>query len=276
MSELVSTNWVYKNLNNRRLVILDCSLHMPQEERNAKKEYEAMHIKNAYFFDIDKISDIKTNLPHMLPSQRKFEKKVRSFGINQNSLIAAYDVKGIFSSPRVWWMFKYFGHNNIFVLNGGLKKWLKEKKPVTNKKTYFKKGNFISQLSKELLVTKNEVLESINRKNSLTFDARHKDRFNGKVKEPRKGLRSGHIPGSKNIFWGNLINRKGTLVSKKKINNLFNKFPIKNKKIITSCGSGITACILSLSLLHGPKIQTSVYDGSWAEWGQNKKLPISK
>jgi len=235
-----------------------------------------MHIKNAYFFDIDKISDIKTNLPHMLPSQRKFEKKVRSFGINQNSLIAAYDVKGIFSSPRVWWMFKYFGHNNIFVLNGGLKKWLKEKKPVTNKKTYFKKGNFISQLSKEFLVTKNEVLESINRKNSLTFDARHKDRFNGKVKEPRKGLRSGHIPGSKNIFWGNLINRKGTLVSKKKINNLFNKFPIKNKKIITSCGSGITACILSLSLLHGPKIQTSVYDGSWAEWGQNKKLPISK
>ena len=276
MSELVSTNWVYKNLNNRRLVILDCSWHMPQEKRNAKKEYETMHIKNAYFFDIDKISDIKTNLPHMLPSQSKFEKKVRSFGINQNSLIAAYDVKGIFSSPRVWWMFKYFGHNNIFVLNGGLKKWLKEKKPVTNKKTYFKKGNFISQLSKEFLVTKNEVLESINRKNSLTFDARHKDRFNGKVKEPRKDLRLGHIPGSKNIFWGNLINRKGTLVSKKKINNLFNKFPIKNKKIITSCGSGITACILSLSLLHGPKIQTSVYDGSWAEWGQNKKLPISK
>ena len=276
MSELVSTNWVYKNLNNRRLVILDCSWHMAQEKRNSKKEYETMHIKNAYFFDIDKISDIKTNLPHMLPSQSKFEKKVRSFGINQNSLIAAYDVKGIFSSPRVWWMFKYFGHNNIFVLNGGLKKWLKEKKPVTNKKTYFKKGNFISQLSKEFLVTKNEVLESINRKNSLTFDARHKDRFNGKVKEPKKGLRSGHIPGSKNIFWGNLINRKGTLVSKKKINNLFNKFPIKNKKIITSCGSGITACILSLSLLHGPKIQTSVYDGSWAEWGQNKKLPISK
>ena len=276
MSELVSTNWVYKNLDNRRLVILDCSWHMPQEKRNAKKEYETMHIKNAYFFDIDKISDIKTNLPHMIPSQSKFEKKVRSFGINQNSLIAAYDVKGIFSSPRVWWMFKYFGHNNIFVLNGGLKKWLKEKKPVINKKTYFKKGNFISQLSKEFLVTKNEVLESINRKNSLTFDARHKDRFNGKVKEPRKGLRSGHIPGSKNIFWGNLINRKGTLVSKKKINNLFNKFPIKNKKIITSCGSGITACILSLSLLHGPKIQTSVYDGSWAEWGQNKKLPISK
>ena len=140
----------------------------------------------------------------------------------------------------------------------------------------FKKGNFISRLSKEWLVTKNEVLESINRKKSLTLDARHRDRFNGKVKEPRKDLRSGHIPGSKNIFWGNLINCKGTLVSKKKINNLFNKFHIKDKKIITSCGSGITACILSLSLLHRLKIQTSVYDGSWTEWGQNKKLPISK
>ena len=276
MSELVSTNWVYKNLTNRKLVILDCSWHMPKEKRDAKKEYDKMHIKNTYFFDIDKISDIKTNLPHMLPSQRKFEEKVRSFGINQNSLIVTYDVKGIFSSPRVWWMFKYFGHKNIFVLNGGLKKWLKEKKTVTNKKTYFKKGNFISRLSKEWLVTKNEVLESINRKNSLTLDARHRDRFNGKVKEPRKDLRSGHIPGSKNIFWGNLINLKGTLVSKKKINNLFNKSHIKDKKIITTCGSGITACILSLSLLHGLKIQTSVYDGSWTEWGQNKKLPISK
>ena len=276
MSELVSTNWVYKNLNNRKLVILDCTWFMPQEKRDAKKEYEKMHIKNAFFFNIDKISDIKTNLPHMLPSQRKFQQKIRRFGINQSSLIVTYDIKGIFSSPRVWWMFKFFGHKNIFVLNGGLKKWLKENKPVTNKKTYFKKGNFLPHLSKELLVTKKDVLESIIRKNSLIFDARNKDRFNGKVKEPRKEVRSGHIPCSKNIFWGKLTNNNGTLASKKKISHLFNKFYFKNKKIITTCGSGITACILSLSLLHRLKIQTSVYDGSWAEWGRNKKLPINK
>ena len=276
MSELVSTNWLYKNINNKNLVILDCSWHMPVEKRNGGKEFNNMHIKNAYFFDIDKISDLKTNLPHMLPSKNKFEEKIRKFGVNQNSLIVVYDIKGIFSSPRVWWMFKYFGHKNVFVLNGGLKKWLKEKKPITNKKTSFKKGNFKSQVSNDWFIDKKEVLETIHNKNSLTFDARHKNRFNGTIKEPRKGIRSGHIPKSKNIFWGKLVNSNGVLVSKKKISYLFNKFQIKNKKIITSCGSGITACILSLSLLHGLKIHSSVYDGSWTEWGQNKKLPISK
>ena len=276
MGELVSTNWLYKNINNKSLVILDCSWHMPMERRNGEKEFDKKHIKNAYFFNIDKISDRKTSLPHMLPSKRKFEEKIRRFGVNQDSFIVVYDIKGIFSSPRVWWMFKYFGHKNVFVLNGGLKKWLKEKKPITNKKTNFKKGNFKSKVSNEWLVSKKEVLETIHKKNSLTFDARHENRFNGTIKEPRKGVRLGHIPKSKNIFWENLVSSKGTLVSKKKISYLFNKFQIKNKKIITSCGTGVTACILSLSLLHGLKTQSSVYDGSWTEWGQNKKLPISK
>ena len=276
MGELVSTNWLYKNINNKSLVILDCSWHMPIEKRSGGREFNKMHIKNAYFFDIDKISDHKTSLPHMLPSKRKFEEKIRRYGVNQNSFIIVYDTKGIFSSPRVWWMFKYFGHKNVFVLNGGLKKWLKEKKPITNKKTYFKKGNFKSKVFNEWLVNKKEVLETIHKKNSLTFDARDKNRFYGTAKEPRKGVRLGHIPKSKNFFWGNLVSSNGTLIPKKKISYLFNKFQIKNKKIITSCGTGITACILTLSLLHGFKIQSSVYDGSWTEWGQNKKLPISK
>ena len=154
MSELVSTNWLYKNINNKNLVLLDCSWHMPIERRNGGEEFNKMHIKNAYFFDIDKISDLKTNLPHMLPSKKKFEEKIRKFGVNQNSLIVVYDIKGIFSSPRVWWMFKYFGHKNVFVLNGGLKKWLKEKKPITNKKTYFKKGNFNLRYPMSGLLTK--------------------------------------------------------------------------------------------------------------------------
>ena len=139
MSELVSTNWLYKNINDKNLVILDCSWHMPVEKRNGREEFNKMHIKNAYFFDIDKISDIKTNLPHMLPSKRKFEEKIRKFGVNQNSSIVVYDIKGIFSSPRVWWLFKLFGHNKVYVLDGGLKKWLREKKPVSNKISKIKK-----------------------------------------------------------------------------------------------------------------------------------------
>ena len=276
MSELVSTNWVYKNINNRKLVILDCSWHMPGEKRNPKIEYNKGHIKNAFFFDIDKIANTRTKIPHMLPSIKIFERKIVNFGIYPDSIIVVYDTNGIFSSPRVWWMFKFFGHKNVYVLNGGLKKWLKEKKPITDKKTSTRKGNFISKLSTEWLIKQKDLLEKINKKNLLILDARHNDRFKGIVREPRKGVRSGHIPNSKNIFWGKLIKPNGTLESKKIVRNLFNKFNVKNKKIITSCGSGITACILSLSLLNGLKIKSSVYDGSWSEWGQNNKLPIKK
>ena len=274
MSELVSTNWLFKNSKNIKLIILDCSLHMPYEKRNAKKEYNNCHIENAFFFDIEKISNTKSKLPHMIPNSNLFKIEVKKFGINSDSIIVVYDSKGIFSSARVWWMFKYFGHKQIFVLNGGLIKWLKENKPITNKKNSNKKGNFKCKISKQWLVNKQQVLNNIYSKTSLLLDARDKNRFNGIAKEPRKNIRLGHIPESKNIFWKDLITSEGTLISKQSINNIFKNLGVKNKKIITSCGSGITACVLSLSLLHGLKIQSSVYDGSWTEWAQNKKLPI--
>ena len=274
MSELVSTNWLFKNSKNIKLIILDCSFHMPYEKRNAKKEYNNCHIENAFFFDIEKISNTKSKLPHMIPNSNLFKIEVKKFGINSDSIIVVYDSKGIFSSARVWWMFKYFGHKQIFVLNGGLIKWLKENKPITKKKNFNKKGNFKCKISKQWLVNKQQVLNNIYSKTSLLLDARDKNRFNGIAKEPRKNIRLGHIPESKNIFWKDLITSEGTLISKQSINNIFKNLGVKNKKIITSCGSGITACVLSLSLLHGLKIQSSVYDGSWTEWAQNKKLPI--
>ena len=210
----------------------------------------------------------------MIPNSNLFKIEVKKFGINSDSIIVVYDSKGIFSSARVWWMFKYFGHKQIFVLNGGLIKWLKENKPITKKKNFNKKGNFKCKISKQWLVNKQQVLNNIYSKTSLLLDARDKNRFNGIAKEPRKNIRLGHIPESKNIFWKDLITSEGTLISKQSINNIFKNLGVKNKKIITSCGSGITACVLSLSLLHGLKIQSSVYDGSWTEWAQNKKLPI--
>ena len=276
MSEIVSTNWVYKNLNNRKLVILDCSWHLPLNKRNALQEYKDSHIKKALFFDIDKIADKNSNLPHMAPTSIFFEKKIQEFGVTSNSIIIVYDTIGIFSSARVWWLFKYFGHDKVFVMNGGLNKWKKEKKPTTTIIIKPKKGNFKSKLNNSLKVNNKFLLKNFNNKRFIILDARNKKRFHGLINEPRPKLRSGHIPKSKNLFWGNLISNKGTLLPKDKLINKLNHYKLNNKNIITSCGSGVTACILSLALLHSKKIKSKVYDGSWAEWGLNPKLPIEK
>ena len=276
MNNLVSTNWVYKNLNKENMVILDCSWHMKDECRDAKKEFLNSHIKKSYFFDIDKISKKNHRFPHTMPTKNEFIKGISNFGIKNESKIILYDSKGIFSSPRVWITFKYFGHNNVFIMNGGLKKWIKEKKPLTKKISSNKKSVFKSTISKEWITNYKNILNNINNKNTVILDARNKSRFLGKINEKNVKIRSGHIPNSKNLFWKDLISENGTFKSKSKIIRLFREKKIYKKEIITTCGSGITACILSLSLFNFLNIKSSVYDGSWTEWGQNKNLPIDK
>jgi len=269
---LVETDWLHKNINNVK--IIDCSWHMPQTQRSGLEEYKKHHIINSIFFDLDNNSKKNTDLPHMLVEASDWEQIVSNMGITKNDKIVIYDNSDVVSSCRCWFNFIYFGHDPklVHVLNGGFQKWNHEKREITNNKTNIQISKYQSYELKELVKDKKLIDQNIYEKNFQVIDARNKDRFEGKVPEPRKGLRSGHIENSLCIPFNECLNKDKTFKSPNELKTIFKDCLKSNDdiNIVFSCGSGVTACVLALAYsLINDKYLPCIYDGSWAEYGLN-------
>ena len=268
---LVNTDWLMTNLN--KVKIIDCSWHMPQTKRNGFEEYNKQHIKNAIFFDLDKNSKKDTDLPHMLIDIKSWENIVSNMGIKNDDQIIVYDNSDVISSCRCWYNFIYFGHNPnlIKVLDGGLKKWVSEKKPTTNDIVNIEPSHYSANEKIELVKNKAQINENILTKEFLVIDARSKERFEGVVPEPRKGLKSGSINNSYCLPFSELINADHTFIDKEKIFQKFSSIKSSlDKNIVFTCGSGVTAAVLALAYsLIDNKYNPVIYDGSWSEYGKS-------
>ena len=268
---LVSSDWLEKNIDNVK--IIDCSWHMPQAQRNSYEEYKKEHIPNAIFFDLDKNSKIDTDLPHMLTDINSWELIMNSMGISNEDEIVIYDNSDVISSCRCWYNLIYFGHDPklVHVLDGGLKKWKSENKVTNNEIIPTLTSNYKAIEIKKLVKNKQEIDKNITLNEFKVIDARSRERFKGKVPEPRKGLRSGSIKDSLCLPFSELINDDHTFVSQDKILEKFRSLDIDfSKNLIFSCGSGVTASVLALAYsLINAKYMPTIYDGSWAEYGKN-------
>jgi thiosulfate/3-mercaptopyruvate sulfurtransferase len=275
-TSLIETEDLARELEAPDFVILDASWHMPGEGRDAYAEYLAEHIPGALFFDIDEIADTKSNLPHMLPPPEKFSSRMRSMGIGDGSRIVIYDSTGLFSAPRAWWTFRVMGVKDVTVLNGGLPKWKREGRQLESGEPLARTPrHFTARRNADLVRDLADMKALLKDRSAEIVDARGAERFTGKVPEPRPGLRSGHIPGSHNLPYAKLIASDGTLKSPPEVERLFEEAGVDlNKPVVASCGSGITASLLALALTEIGHRRTSVYDGSWSEWGADQSLPV--
>lgn len=275
MDTLVGTAWLATELGASDLRILDGTWHMPQLERDARREFVEAHIPGAAFFDIDRVADTSVPLPHMLPGPDAFAASVGALGIGDGDRVVVYDVRGVISAARVWWTFRAFGHDRVAVLDGGLTKWRAEGRPVESGEPKFTPRRFTARYRPERVRDLAAMRANLTTRREQVLDARSRGRFMGTEPEPRAGLRGGHMPGSLNLPYDELYQADGTFTPPDVLRGAFIKAGVElGQPVVTSCGSGITACVLALGLSLVGKDDVAVYDGSWTEWGGRQDTPV--
>ena len=261
----------------QNIIIFDSSYFLPNTGINAIDEYNNEHIENAVFFDIDNISDPNDDLPHMFPTKDVFETHMQKLGLNNDHIVIIYDNSPLLSSARCWFLLRYFGHKEIFILSGGIKSWKENGFVTTNEVSNMSFGNFTAtEENKNLLIKIEEMKNISDNKFFPILDARSFERFSGSGQEPRPNLESGHMPNSLNLPASKLLDKNGNLISKSDFKNLINDLNLnENEKVITTCGSGVSACVIALSYYRIGNEDIPIYDGSWSEWA-SKNMKINK
>jgi thiosulfate/3-mercaptopyruvate sulfurtransferase len=274
-SPLVSTEWLAAHLKAPDIRVADASWYLPQAGRDAKTEYLSAHVPGAVFFDIDELSDETSPLPHMLAPPAKFASRMRRLGLGDGHLIVVYDGAGVYSAPRAWWMLRAMGHEDVVVLDGGLPKWKREGRPVEDLVPNHYPRHFTPRANYALVRDFEQVLAAVKSRDEQIVDARSASRFSGREPEPRAGVRPGHMPGSRNLPYTELLAADGTLKPMLELCEVFARYGVDPQRpTVTTCGSGITASIALLALNVVGGNVASVYDGSWAEWGAHADAPV--
>ena len=272
---LVSTEWLAAHLTAPDVRIVDASMYLPTDGRDGRTLYNEAHIPGARFFDIDDIADDHSPLPHMLPPVEKFVSRIRRMGIGTGHRVVCYDQQGIYSAARAWWMFRVFGHEDVAVLDGGLPKWISQGRETEDLAPEPRERHFVARRNAALVRDVTQVASAAKLGDEQIVDARSPGRFRGEEPEPREGLRAGHIPGSVNVHYHSLLNEDQTMKSPEDLRRIFTDAGVDlGRPVVTTCGSGVTACILSLALARIGHARNAVYDGSWVEWGAYPDLAV--
>lgn len=272
---VVSADWLQQQLNQPGLSILDGSWYLPAHGRDGRAEYEAAHIPGAVFFDQDKVVDADSSLPHTLPRPAVFAQFMSSMGIDEKDTIVVYDGPGFFSAPRLWWMLRLMGAREVYVLDGGFDRWRAQGRPVTTETTKIAPCYFETGFNHAGVASFDEMQRIVAQGSAQIADARPQGRFSGTEPEPRPGMRSGHMPGARNVPASSL-SRDGSLLPVEELRAVLEEAGLDlSKPVVTSCGSGVTAAVISLALASVGHTDNRLYDGSWSEWGGRADTPVA-